>query len=1596
MEKEKIRLNKVLRELNISLARAVEYLSGKGIVIIAKPHTKISESEYEILLDGFQTDARKKIFSDELRLLNKKKKEGENRLQKVKHEPSIIRVNQHRKFILEENKGTFTIIRDVISNLTYTYKALYLPVGSKIILKVEHYDVLAGKPSFDYSVLNTYQVDETYVFKVIQKKENGYEIVNNEMFRSFFIPLSFGLLITGNSIKLKIESIDLEKNRLNFNAPNLNNADNFVIDKEYEFDVVGSNEIDSDFACYKLRYNDQLYTVKMFSAQKSLPHPTKLICRVNEIKFGKVYLHQVSNNQNIITSSLSKGETYDFEVIERKDIDEDYSLFILKHEDDTFKIKLFDYQKKIATPARVKCYVYDIKYGSTLLHFSKHFLISQLYTVGEKYRFEIVSEEKYDDYSYVLLNDEYGFSHRLYNSDYIANDYLKIRTQDSCELYVKQINATGFLTLYVEEVNSTVHFFKAEDVFDELGFDINTYFFSYKYEYEKALKGYESPINSNNNQQNLWLFSYLSFIHKSIIYKINSSEYEIALDLLNLYIQFEEWMIEGSSFLDNFSSSKKESIIFKAESQLSRAKNRVKALNIIISPDKDKYIDTTLKRLTISGRLTDEKLKVLKEVLLSSNELYKRKVSEIDKIISKLQEANLIEDYDAGAINRVLEHLHNTEIKKINSCLSIAGELLDGAEFDNIDNILNIIKLKIRLALIANDQVLKSYNESMFFKILSLKTESNSIKKILLINAIIVIVDTDMSESLSLDSHNPLNYKLLSSSKTLSNNAKKLYHNNGLIGKTEKGWALFTRNMQISGSGAVNIKYVKLTSFFNDTFIIATGHAFDTDVLEVNFSSGKKSWDGLYSYTTSKKKKLSEASVFPPDGSEIECVMKLISRTQNKNYSFLEVSDSEYSGDGILHFSNSFGFYEVQMDKLIYPGERLVLDCSINIANNVEKLNFNLLDKIWEITRGLHKVNDLVVGQVVSVSSNTYKIITENGCLSNVAFVKTELLQNHTYEFKIIDRDEKNKFFVTELIGRSAQKINGHDKLRELLLRELIIADTLDENESDDFEASSHGLVAIRSIINGIEALINIEIELDEKVRLLNLLKVLASIIKDSKSYYADAKLNYIDTIDAFTKLDASNVFLVDSFIDENTIDIYNDLEQCNLDYEKLALFNKKGILNQELILNANDKLSGLIMAHNILADQSSDMNVLKMTKSIIDAFLFTDRLDSSIVQNKIILETTETEEVAVVEEVQVNFNLGRESKYREFKTSFVFYAGSNSGNIEKQSFVILRTIVGFLNADGGSLFIGVNDKGEVAGLINDYNALGSNIDHDFYERRVRKEIVRNLNKDINGQLEFVFKTFNDAEYLEIVIPAYFEAVSLGDKFYQRQGNETRELLGYDIIKFVSRKFLNNPDAKTFKKDYYEDQKIENTPIVKPVSNYGDALAYFHLKYNGSYFISEIKQSAIDVKYILPISESVKRGFLLQGYDNGCVNKVPVRIILDKKYNYIYSKGVSNEGNLIMLELVANDDIIIKINTFKNEVQYVKLYPIKKISEHNILYLKGNQVVPKDIDYVVAYASDFAKHAGVLSKLIYDSSMPIGKAMNSKNYQPEFTLLNQL
>jgi translation initiation factor IF-2 len=87
-----IRLNKVLRELNISLDRAVEFLAQKGVDVEPRPTTKITKEVYTTLLDEFETDKSKKVASHEISEEKRKEKEDLRVIQEKKEQDRLDQI----------------------------------------------------------------------------------------------------------------------------------------------------------------------------------------------------------------------------------------------------------------------------------------------------------------------------------------------------------------------------------------------------------------------------------------------------------------------------------------------------------------------------------------------------------------------------------------------------------------------------------------------------------------------------------------------------------------------------------------------------------------------------------------------------------------------------------------------------------------------------------------------------------------------------------------------------------------------------------------------------------------------------------------------------------------------------------------------------------------------------------------------------------------------------------------------------------------------------------------------------------------------------------------------------------------------------------------------------------------------------------------------------------------------------------------------------------------------------------------------------------------------------------------------------------------
>lgn len=103
-----------------------------------------------------------------------------------------------------------------------------------------------------------------------------------------------------------------------------------------------------------------------------------------------------------------------------------------------------------------------------------------------------------------------------------------------------------------------------------------------------------------------------------------------------------------------------------------------------------------------------------------------------------------------------------------------------------------------------------------------------------------------------------------------------------------------------------------------------------------------------------------------------------------------------------------------------------------------------------------------------------------------------------------------------------------------------------------------------------------------------------------------------------------------------------------------------------------------------------------------------------------------------------------------------------------------LKWICGFANAQGGTLFVGIEDKGEVCGVKDAQKLM---------------EDIPNKVRDMLGILVDVnLKEKDEKQYLEIVTEAYPYPISFRGKYYQRSSATNQELKGVALDRFMLRK----------------------------------------------------------------------------------------------------------------------------------------------------------------------------------------------------------------
>jgi Schlafen, AlbA_2/MmeI, DNA-methyltransferase domain len=152
----------------------------------------------------------------------------------------------------------------------------------------------------------------------------------------------------------------------------------------------------------------------------------------------------------------------------------------------------------------------------------------------------------------------------------------------------------------------------------------------------------------------------------------------------------------------------------------------------------------------------------------------------------------------------------------------------------------------------------------------------------------------------------------------------------------------------------------------------------------------------------------------------------------------------------------------------------------------------------------------------------------------------------------------------------------------------------------------------------------------------------------------------------------------------------------------------------------------------------------------------------------------------------------GGENATVEFKSSARWDLKQDTQN-KAMEHVIVKTVAAFLNTDGGTLLIGVDDSATVSGLQNDYKTLGKHQDRDGYESWLTTLLLDQFGKESSPLIRITFHDMAGQDVCRLAVKPSPKAVYVtegnAENLYIRTGNATRQLTTKEAIDYSKHRW---------------------------------------------------------------------------------------------------------------------------------------------------------------------------------------------------------------
>lgn len=490
--------------------------------------------------------------------------------------------------------------------------------------------------------------------------------------------------------------------------------------------------------------------------------------------------------------------------------------------------------------------------------------------------------------------------------------------------------------------------------------------------------------------------------------------------------------------------------------------------------------------------------------------------------------------------------------------------------------------------------------------------------------------------------------------------------------------------------------------------------------------------------------------------------------------------------------------------------------------------------------------------------------------------------------------------------------------------------ETYEEEDSSEIDSVTDMIdrPRIEELMNIIDSVASLDNDYIKAFNYLGYCKLIAHIIEDSKQeLYYESKMALIELLYEFDINDGLSEELINRFHASNS-ELFTHHSALHHQFRKLQIVSYMGNdeHNRELCDLACDtsspdlsELAQLVISYNFMQKTSMGAQALDVQEHIKELL----KLQKKDNPKK---------------------DYGQETFTKEFKTSIVCPPDTMHPDLPRQTHKIMEEICAFLNADGGELYIGVDDKTHLErGIEEDLKHPAFGGSRDKYDTYVRNQINRML---VPGEeADHCIKTHFDEE---AQLPVYVisiqpcpRPVSIEGVFYERRGTSSRHVsdeyrstfisnrlqaasnIEKDQVEKVLESALPSETAcaeKTEEKrdsmaskplEYSTDISSIRTSIVRASRHSNDGMLEEDLPVFVNIFDNNTYSVTPDMQYgclSLGIYDEERQGSLIVVYASGEISKIDMGELL--KSQKWAQKSINNKSRIVFVSPAMPGDVL--------------------------------------------------------------------------------------